>query len=615
MKTVIFSNSTGKLNKVLSNKTGGKIYYLVLSHSLEISKLIEFMENDNSRFVLVEDFKMQRKLSGDFQTKFINFVAGLNKVNHSLFWWCLNFTNKNPMTTQFCNRVYQILTIIDLVENNDFNEILVVTEDRHLLRQSRIYAKDKQIRIINALSTRLDLKSIIKGFSPLAVIFAFLRSLVFAIHAKSCCSLKFDAAKKYAVVLSMLSQQYFTKRGQYRDPYFGEFVYFLKKKNIDFLSILIVIDPHYRRLLKKACSQESGIPVVTAEYFLKIPDLIRCLYHSLIKYCSAVRVRGRMDIEGIDLSYLVKVSIRNDYISSYFYDNLKIYYAIKALSKMAGIDRFFYPFENRSFEKIIITSLRRYSPGTRIAGYQHASLSLRHTNFLLGEEEYKITPLPDIVKTFGDITREFMENTGNFPEDLLQTGCALRQGVFEGGLKKKKARISNILIALATDLEEYIKVLNFLNKAAAEMNAYRIWIRPHPVFSLEDAIKITGKINFKFYKADQETLEECYTWADLVLYVHSTLSIEAILRGIPIFNIMVPNPLDPDPLFNFSDFRWRIEKPEDLLPMIHYIDGMKDSDFLLRQRQGRDYAKRYILEPNENRLEEFYSIRKAGIPL
>ena len=200
MKTVIFSNSTGKLNKALSNKTDEKILYLILSHSLEIGKLIEFMENDNFRFMPVDNFKMQRRLSGDFQIKFVNFIAGLNKVNHSLFWWCLNFTNKNPMTTPLCNRAHQILTIIDLVENNDFNTVLVVSEDNELLKQFQIYAKYKQIRIINSISRRLNIKSIIKRFSPSAVIFAFLRSVVFSIHAKSCCPLKLDATKKYSVV-------------------------------------------------------------------------------------------------------------------------------------------------------------------------------------------------------------------------------------------------------------------------------------------------------------------------------------------------------------------------------------------------------------------------------
>ena len=132
-----------------------------------------------------------------------------------------------------------------------------------------------------------------------------------------------------------------------------------------------------------------------------------------------------------------------------------------------------------------------------------------------------------------------------------------------------------------------------------------MWIRPHPVYSLEGALRIAGEPKFKFYKANQETLNECYQWADAVLYVHTTLSIEAILRGIPVINLDIGNCLNPDPLFNFTDFKWVVEKPEFLIPAIHNIDSLSEEEFYERQKKASDYAKQYLFEVTEKSLASF----------
>ncbi|MCM8756730.1 MAG: hypothetical protein NC817_01685, partial [Candidatus Omnitrophica bacterium] len=440
---------------------------------------------------------------------------------------------------------------------------------------------------------------------PLAVIFAFCRMLLFKFYSRVYYKPIFNTTDNITVVLSLLNHQSFTKDGTYYDAYFGDFVNYLKRKKVPFLNLLIVITPLYKTILKKTYSQLNILPFVTIEYFLSFFDLLKCLFWSLIKYFSPIKLKGNTSIDGIDLIYLLKVVIRKDYISTYFYDNLRIFYAVKSLIKKIKIDRFYYPFENRSFEKMIILALRKFSPQTKIIGYQHASLSLRHTNFLLTKEEAKITPFPDLIITMGEITRNIMIEVGNFPSILVKTGCALRQANFNGELKKKSSRISNLFVALATGIEEYVKVLKFLEQAFSKENQYNIWIRPHPVFSLEEAIDLIGGVKLKFHKANKESLEECYSWADILLYVHSTLSIEALLRGIPVINIAIESILEPDPLFNFDDFKWRVDQAEELLSVIESISLLNEKDFLRRQYAGREYAKRYIYEVNAQRLEEF----------
>lgn len=608
MKNIIFSNKISRIKGLLSEKHP-VVYCPIFQVDKNSRELLRLLKTKNN-FKSALDLDIKKNLSDNFQNKFVDFIAELNEKNRAFLWFGLNFVNKNPLTTQLCYRVYHVLSILDLVNNSEFDTFLIVTDDMELYRQMRIFFSGGLVKVRGAISQKADIKVFLKHITPLAIFFAFFRIVLFKLYAWLICKPKPKIERDMAtsIVFSLLNEHSFDKDGFYRDAFFGNFVFYLRDKNVNFLNILCVIAASYRQIVEKAVKNSSGVRLVTIEYFLKFSDLLFCLWRALIKYFSPIRLKGVTRINDIDITYLVKNAIRNDYISSYFFDNLRVYYAIKGLSSYVSIDSLFYPFENRAFEKMIILALRRFSPATRILGYQHASISQRHTNFLLGKNEYKIIPLPDMILTMGEITKNIMHDTGCFPLDLLETGCALRQQSFRGQIKTRKSKIAHIFVILSSNLEEYVKVLNFLEKAFDENPDYKIWLRPHPVFPLEEAIKINGLPHFKFYNANRETLDECYQWADILLYVHSTLSIEALMRGIPIVNLDIAEILDPDPLFNFYDFRWRAGNPRDLLSIIHNIEVMNDSDFILRQRKAQDYAKRYLFEPNDESLERFRSV-------
>lgn len=609
MKKIIFSNKISRVKELLAAKRP-IVYYPIFQLDKEPRELLKLLKTKNN-FKSVTDLNIKKDISKDFQKEFVNFVSELNIKNCSFLWFALNFVNKNPLTTQLCYRVYHVLSILDLVKNSEFDYFLIVTDDTDIYHQIRIIFKnDCFVEVKYAISQKLDIKKFFKYITPIAVFFAFFRAILFKLYSRIFCKPKVEKNKDTSIIFSLLNEHSFSKDGSYRDAFFGDFIYYLRDKNIRFLNVVCVISSAYKQIIRKAVKNAGEINLVTIDYFLKFSDLFRCLRYSLVKYFSLIRLKEATYINHVEITCLVKNAIRRDYISSYFFDNLRVYYAIKNLCYFVPIESLFYPFENRAFEKMIILAVRRFSTKTRILGYQHASISQRHTNFLLGNNEHKVIPLPDIILTTGEITKDIMRDIGCFPAELLEVGCALRQQVFLKQRKRRKDKIIHIFVALSSNLEEYIKVLNFLGKAFKDNPSYQIWIRPHPVFSLEEAIKINGSPRFKFYNANQETLDECYRWADILLYVHSTLSIEAIMQGIPIINIDIAEILDPDPLFNFHDLRWRVKNPEDLIPRIQYINIINETDFILRQKQAQDYARRYLVEPDENRLNNFYSTRK-----
>ena len=603
MREVVFCNTLRGLQAAVEGMDRKEITYLVFTCDTHSGEIVDFAGAHPQRFRAAEESTVPHP-GKSFQEMFVDFVARVNRNNKSCFWWSLNFTNKNPITTRLCDRTGQFLQIVEQLRREDAGPLVVVSDDRVLLRQVRIYGRNKPITIIDAISNGPDIKAAIKRFTPLAVFAAFFRAVIFSIYARIYSRVRLGRKHKRTVVMSLLNEQSFTKDGDFRDTYFGDFLAYMQAREVPFMSFLIVTSPNYVRAIRKLRRQASDLPAATLERFLGPLALTACLFQCLRKYYAPVRLKGEISIDGIDLTYLVRAAARSEYRSGRYFDNVRIYYATKNLSKKINVDRFYYPFENRSVEKMAIVSLRKFSPQTRIIGYQHASLSPRHTNFLLAPHEHKVIPLPDSVLTMGKVTRDFMIDPGGFPEKLLRVGCALRQQTYSGPLKSQKPA-ARLLVVLATNIDEYVKVVRFLDEAFGSDCPWEIWIRPHPMFSLEEAMRITGKPRFSYHKSDREALPECLDWADVVLYVHSTVSIEALARGIPVVHLNVPNVLNPDPLLSFDDFKWRVDRPRDLPRTIRAINDLEGDEFIRRQEFGVQFTREYFFPVDENSMEAF----------
>jgi len=601
-RNIIFSNNKNKLDKILKNIHISELYIIRIKYDKHSQEIIDYLKNKRIRTEFIKGDNFIK----DYEKIYSGFIGELNIKNNNLSWWALNLTNKNPITTYLCDRVYYAILINKIISEDKFRDILIIDNDNDLYNQIKLnFIKNRNIIIFNAIKN-FNFKKVIKDILPIAIIYIFLitilEKIVSLIYLKK---IKID--KPFLVIMSLLYKPSF-KNNRYQDVYFGKFIDYLITKRSNFISFMWVFDS-YTDMLKKAKIFAKKYNIYPKEYFICFRSICACLLISLIKFFTQFEPKYISKLCDTDISYLLNKYIRYEYNSTRFFNNLLMFYSVRDICiKWISIKNFYYPFENRSFEKMIILALRRFSPKTKIIGYQHASLSLRHTNFLLTKEEAKITPLPDIIITMGEITKEIMESIGNFPKEILRVGCALRQSVYKGTLKNKPKKIINVFVALATGIEEYVKVLNFLNLAFMNNNIYNLWIRPHPVFSLEEAINLLGDFNLKFHKADKETLEECFTFSDIVLYVHSTLSLEALLRGIPLINIDIGEPINPDPLFNFEDFKWKVDKPENLIPTMQYIDSLNEASFRLGQEKGRIFAQRYIYEVTKERLEDFISV-------
>ncbi len=604
MKSVIFSNNHMRIKNLVSSKQGG-IKYFVLQEVKNIHKIRDLL-HDQANCVEIERFAAFNKNSEWFRDEYIDFIYKLNADNHSFLWWPLELTTKSPLDSELCEKTFRLLIVEDLLKEQG-DHLLVISDDTALFEQVKINHGD--LKIINAIEGGLDLKSIIKDHIPVFIICAFFRVLLFKFYTMLYRSLSINPNTDYTIIRSLLSEKSFADDGTYNDTFLGKLYYYLAQTGAPSIIFATVLKP-YRHNLKEIQrkAKAQNISVIPQEYHVSLLGIAICLIRALLKYYSKIKIKGDAKIKDQEIKYLVKMAIREDYRTHRFFVNLLSYYSTKSFLKKVRFNKLFYPFENRPWERMMLYAIRESGKNIQTVGYQHSAISLRHLNYMLGKDERNILPLPGRIIASGMVTKEIMQDMGNFPAEILKVGCALRQeGLSDlGSSNNRHRKISNLLVILASSLDEHIQTLAFLNSAFSNrQNDYKICIRPHPMISFEEAKRLTPSVNFNFSEDRNKSIHESLRGADIVLYNSSTAGLEAIALGIPVIYINLGDFINPDPLFNFSDFKWSAYQPDSLIRIIESIEEIPSDRFSVLQVKAKEYALKYFYPVNAENIKVF----------
>jgi hypothetical protein len=590
MISVIFTNKANRLQHVLQAPSGASCAVVRMLYDQQTPLILETLKQGGISYEIIAGQNYIQR----FQDIYARFIGALNIRYAGLHWWALDLTNKNPITTRLFDAVYYTLLLETLIANGSFETIIVISEDKDCCQQLQMnHANNDNVQISDQI-VKTRVKKFLQQCLPLGPMYKCLWALSGKLWAAWYLPPRKARLKTIRYfVLSLLYRPCF-KTGDYQDVYFGPFVEFLAQQDIPFVNVMEVCAP-YRQMMKETRDKARHIAVYPKESFLSVKHIFVCLLECLKAFYSPIRLDDPCEVAGVACQHLVRTYIRYEYISTRYCANLLMFYAFKDIAGQYPGGTIYYPFENRSFEKMVISAVRQQHKPMTLIAYQHASATLRHTNFLLAEGEARALPLPDRIYTLGAVTQRFLVEQGGFPKELLTEGCALRQKAYTGAVKKRPAQVRRLLVALATNIEEYVKALLFLSEAfEAHQGEYEVWVRPHPVYSLDDALAITGPLSFKFHKADQESLADSFQWADLLLFVHSMVAIEGLMYGLPCLRLVVDNPVDPDPLLGWADFKWDVGEPKNVVKTIASIEALSDNEFYSQQEQGCRFPREYM---------------------
>lgn len=544
----------------------------------------------------------------EFVSKATEVLVELNRNNYSRLWWGLAFTSKNPLDSSLLYRIINFLVFTEAVSNylsGKYKELIIILGDRVVLAQSIFFLREKNLKFLSYARNKVSIIGALNLFFPLFITIAFFKSIFLKIYSNSFFHFKFPENEEYFVLQSLITTGSFNKNGYY-DTYFGGLPKYLKERKVPVIVVGTIFYP-FIKVMRKIRMASSEITIIPSMYFCSFFNLLACYVEALKKYFRPFLIRGLLSCNGYPIDVIVRKTEREECKKQAFFSNILPYYYMNSFAKHVKVKRFFYPFENRSWEKSSFMGLKSVQPQSEVFGYQHIAISPKLINYIFSADEARYYPFPDYLVTIGRYNKNLLDtNFAMAEENRIKVGCALRQEYLSGikYVSKRPERTVKILYILASSDAEYVNAINFCEEMFLGADEYDITLRPHPTMPFERALAITSP-KFKFKIDRGKPLSESLKDADIVLYSSSTACIEALALGIPIACVHLFDYISPDPISGFSEFKWDIYEAQDLRVALANIRSMPPDEYKLRQEKAIEYAKEYFYTVDEKNITAF----------
>jgi hypothetical protein len=196
--------------------------------------------------------------------------------------------------------------------------------------------------------------------------------------------------------------------------------------------------------------------------------------------------------------------------------------------------------------KALYVGARAGAPGIVTWAAQHAAYCSDKTFGTIdprvegaGEPDGCPSPVPDGVFVMGELARRLWRENGFDDQHIVLTGGLRYQHVTLGDVVGRSvAGEVRILLVGGTNTEVDIDMCDALATAVRGLAGVRLRLRDHPHYCL------TEKREFDRFRGlieiTQGTAHDALAEADLVVFGHSSLADEALMRGIPVWQWLWP---------------------------------------------------------------------------
>ena len=622
-RAVILCNRLDTVKKTFSH-AAMPVSWLLLNENQQGREIQRYLRSQTGA-VEIHHAALFRQRREEFRRHYLRFMADLNRSNASLRWWTLRSSTKDPNSSGLCSDVSAFLMIVDLMTKDpttndrlaeDGGSLLVISDSEQLQAQVSSWAKAHGSSAVCGIKKSGQWRRWARNLTPGPTIKTSLVTFYRWFLSRRYASL-IRSSQPHVVVASLVypaSYDAKTKTG-YRDIYFAPLVDHLARSETNALVVGIVrgrFGPQLASLRKLNGNVPVSVPVAPVESFLTFRDILACTLSALSGFFAGLKIKGDLTIQGVDISGLVRRTFREESRTGDTFLGLWFYRAAVRLAQRIPVERLIYPNENRPWEKMFLLAMREASPKTRLVGYQHYAVSPGHLHLFNGAGEAAISPLPDVLVTTGEFTREWLEREGGYPKDMVRTGCALRQGQFDSPELQPRSSSAGgtLLIALASSVDESIRTLALLDEAIDGSLSRRLVIRPNPNLRLplELALKETS-LSAKYLPClSNGTLPEDLAEASIVAYASSTVGVEAAAAGTPTIYLDLGKALDTDPMSGWDEFKWTASTPQALCDAVDAIDGLTTEQFQAGSRQARSFALSYLTPVTDDGIRSFLEV-------
>lgn len=321
--------------------------------------------------------------------------------------------------------------------------------------------------------------------------------------------------------------------GHYKDRYYPGMMEHLtddERKNIFYLPTIVGFNNPINafRLIRKAQA-----PFLIHDDFLNLSDYFFALKHPFkLLACDISQVNFR----GINVTNILKEE-RFNHCSDIISILGVLYYRFAYRLAKSGVRvRLLVDwYENQVIDRGMIVGFHRFHPETKVIGYQGYVISKNlHLYVYPNSTEFLGQAVPDIVYVVGEGLKDDLHE---FCKDVVvEVGPAYRfHKLWRDRLHTPEAGFFTILIGLPISLDDSLLILRLVARGITDLQdeKWRFWIKPHPTWGPD---RIRGLLSedwperFIFQTGDfHEVIEK----SNLLISNASSVSLEALAKGIP----------------------------------------------------------------------------------
>lgn len=557
-----------------------------------------------------------QETAASLRQPYIDYIGELSVQNNSLLWWAGSLSEKNPFISKTFLYSCYIKVALSLAGSSNQNDIVFLVENRAL--RSDIIKNMRSMMDIHATHIEPKSESVIHSLNDWRDFivkhgYFVLNNIYRIVVAKHIYRLnKVQSTKEIAhedlsLIYTWVDQRSFTEDNTFRDAYFGNLSRHMEKKGKRVSIVPYILHTvSFKETIKKLIDCRGRFLVPSA--YLKVSDIFRVLKTTL----NLPKKEKNPYFENMDISHLIHADCINDWKDTRVASNLLIHYLVKNWSEQGiSVERFIYPYENHTWEKMYCMALRTFFPSANIIGHQHSTLSSMLVNYFFSEKELDIIPFPDRVVTNGKHTEKLLLDSGYDPTKLV-CGGAIRYEYLVDMLKQNDLREKQtgddftILVTPSIDKNEASELILKALNALGSLDFCNVILKCHPLLPYEN---VTDDLNITSLPTNvtvsNQPVSRLLKKSDLLMYTNSTTCIEALAFGIPVLHIASDFVIDCDILDSLPDIRSSARTKEEIRNNVRELLEMETEELYYKKMAGREVVTGFFATVDGSVFELF----------
>jgi hypothetical protein len=589
-------------------KDSHDVSFSIVLLSDELPSEIENFLRSNKNLTIFPQVKFNES---EYIRETLNVTDILSSWNHEkLCWWSTMLSTKHRFLSPLALRLPKLAQAITAIQSSQ--SLIVITKDFLLTEGIADIALNKGFYVQTEQISHAYVKTIkIIRFWKIYwkhVIY----NLIKIIKSKLLFNQKhnlFKSSKCSNLIKSFSYISSFNSSHQFTDPFFGKLRLFLNSGIIENVVTIVDLAESPLYIKKKIKNNQENIIPVDNYYFYE--DFIKAIISSFKQlFFSQFVVKERVFFFEEDISKFLQLVFSFRYWSFDFSHYLYFYIGCRVAKIYPNLKVCILTYEGMAWERMFIFGLKKVNPNIHVIGYQHAVVPQSALSVFVGKKELELTPQPDLVLTTGEASLKIIQKYGNLPSSKIRPACALRYDhLYRVAFSPKKPKIISLQVLVALDgLEDASELLYYAILQAQKNNDITFYVRNHPVIPIETMFKLTGfneELPNNMKISENKTVLEDIEASDIVLYWGTTISLEAIILGLPVIHYDRGDTLSYDPLFDLEDFKWKLNKNDNILETINEIVSLSEKEYYRLASSAKKYILSYFHPVTDDSLSLF----------